>query len=204
MYFHKRRVIGEPITIKRTPIPVPESIRSRNPVKRRFPDERSNADAMARFGAGRTYNRVMPDPRRFAPPPAPVPFIGREAEFDRLEREISRFFMGPRVAPIEIVGDVGVGKSTLAAAVLDDLVFLSHTAPPVSDASELPRLEFLYWIDVTEWRAGLDFVSSELKRRTRSNKPSVIVLDGIDDPLSRLGNSVELFKPYLTGGQYQL
>jgi AAA ATPase domain len=102
---------------------------------------------------GSYAGRIRPNHLRRGPP-APDPFVGRDAELERLR---AMFLDRPAVV---VVGEEGVGKSALAAQFI--------------------RLNRGRWLHVL-WSSPARFADDQLRAITRPRGPALLVIDGARD-----------------------
>jgi restriction system protein len=106
----------------------------------------------------------MPD-QHLNPPLPPRPFIGRDAELERLEREVYR--REPRYPdmPIVITGEPGIGKTAFAAE------FVARHS----------RRERSIWVQCRDWEMSVLPFRSILSDRDIEVREALVVLDGADE-----------------------
>lgn len=112
----------------------------------------------------------MPEPLRspigfLIPPEPPRPFIGREADLERLEREVYRREMRYPGMPVVIMGEAGVAKTALAAA------FCQRRS----------RRERCIWVPCRDWEVAVQPFERILRDRDVEFREAMVVLDGADE-----------------------
>ncbi len=108
------------------------------------------------------------DSRPFLPPTTPI-FIGREAELEWLENELSEKDSFMR-APIAVVGPPGMGKTALVGAYFEDFFGPKKRRPQVA------------WLQCRDFGERTEVFDQFMRSSSpRSRERLTVVLDGADE-----------------------